>query len=56
MMTAARPMMMAPRPILISANPWYWVRRAPDRATRPLESMRPRILLKLVLIPWALAM
>ena len=53
MMTAARPMTMAPRPMLTSAKPWYWLSRAPDKATRPLETIRPSTTLKLVLMPWA---
>ena len=41
MMTAARPMTMAPRPMLMSAKPWYWDMRPPERATRPLDRLRP---------------
>ena len=53
MMTAASPMTMAPRPMSMVALPWYWASKAPDRATRPLESIRPSTLVVSVLIPWA---
>ena len=56
MITAARPMTMAPRPMLMSAKLWYWASRAPDSATSPLERTRPSTLLKSVLIPCARAM
>ena len=39
--------------MLTSAKPWYWLSRAPDKATRPLETIRPSTTLKLVLMPWA---
>ena len=53
MITAARPMTMAPRPALTSENPWYWAYRALDRATMPLESIRPSTLFQPTLMPWA---
>ena len=53
MITAAKPMTMAPRPALTSANPWYWEYRALDSATIPLEIISPKTLLRLTLIPWA---
>ena len=47
MMTAARPMTIAPRPMFTSRRcPGYWASSAPDRATRPLESIRPRTTLR----------
>ena len=55
MMTAASPMTMAPRPMLISANPWYCVISPPARATSPLERARARIFIKSTLIPCAFA-
>ena len=54
--TAARPITIAPRPIWTSAKPWYWLSSAPENATRPLESIRPSTMLKLVLMPCARAM
>ena len=56
MITAARPMTMAPRPMLISLALLYWASSAPERATRPLETTSPSTLAKLVLMPWARAM
>ena len=49
-------MTMAPRPIFTSTAPWYWASSAPDRATRPLESISPTVTVTRVSIPWALAM
>ena len=56
MTTAARPMTMAPRPMLISELPWYWASSAPERPTRPLEIIKPRTFMRLVEMPWARAM
>lgn len=53
MITAARPITIAPRPMLISAKPWYWLNSAPENATSPLEIIRPSTRLKSVLIPCA---
>ena len=46
----------APAHVHVALKPWYWASRAPDRATRPLDSIRPSTLVKLVLMPWARAM
>ena len=47
---------MAPLPMLASAKLWYWLSSAPDRATSPLESIRPSTFPVSVLMPWARAM
>ena len=41
-------MTMLPRPILMSEEPWYWAKSAPEKATSPLESIRPKTLQALV--------
>ena len=51
MMMEARPMTMAPVPILTSAYPCDCVTSAPDNATRPLEMTRPRIFVVSVFTP-----
>ena len=55
MMTAARPMTIAPRPMFTSDAPWNCASSAPDSATRPLESIRPSTMLEFVLMPCARA-
>ena len=52
-MTAARPMTIAPLPELTSAKPWYCEYNALARPTRPLEIIRPSTVLKFVLMPCA---
>ena len=56
MITAARPITIAPRPMLISAEPWYCAYNAPARPTNPFEITSPNTFVAFVLIPCALAM
>ena len=55
MMTAARPITIAPRPMSTLLLPWYWASRPPARPTMPLDIMRPITVLRDVLMPWARA-
>jgi len=42
MITEASPATIRPMPIPMSAKPWNWAISAPERATSPFESARPR--------------
>ena len=52
---AARPITMAPRPILTSAKPWYCASSPPESATIPFDTTKPIILFVAVFIPLARA-
>ena len=56
MMTAASPTTMTPTPMVTSALPWLWAKRAPARPTRLLESAMPARTAPPVETPWAAAM
>ena len=56
MMMAARPMTIAPRPMLTSALPWYCAYSPPASPTSAFESTSPSTLFVLVLMPCARAM
>ena len=56
MMSEARPITMEPVPIWISAKDWLCAISAPETATSPLESTRPKIFITFVLMPCARAM
>ena len=53
MITEAKPITIVPTPIPISANPWDCAINAPDTATKPLDSNRPRTIIESVFTPWA---
>ena len=53
-MIAAKPITIAPLPILISAKPWYCAISPPLNATRPLLKASPITFIRLILIPCAL--
>ena len=50
-MTEASPTRMRPMPMLMSENPWYWAMRAPQSATKPLDSASVSIVVLSVLTP-----
>ena len=53
MMTEASPMTMVPTPMPTSAKPFACATSAPEMATRPFESRRPRMIVMSVLTPFA---
>ena len=55
MMTAARPMTMAPRPMLISAKPWYWAEQRSGKCNKTIGEHQTEDSAKSVLIPCARA-